>query len=94
MMRLKTRTSGSSGEAISDEDEGFHPDDNKGTPQPETDSGDSEDEDQEGGADEEEGGEQAQLCADLSRSGVGSVPLLLAHMTDKSASPLTPPWLP
>ena len=81
------------GEPVSDdEDDGFHPDD-EGTPQPETDEDDSgdedEDEDADAGAGEEEAGEQAQLYADLSRSDAGSAPLLLAHMTDKSASPLT-----
>ncbi|KAI1791748.1 hypothetical protein LXA43DRAFT_888675 [Ganoderma leucocontextum] len=79
------------GEPVSDdEDDDFRPDE-EGTPQPETDSGGSNDEDEEEGAndDEEEAGEQARLYADLSRSDVGSAPLLLAHMTDKSASPLT-----
>ncbi|PIL28182.1 hypothetical protein GSI_09719 [Ganoderma sinense ZZ0214-1] len=78
------------GEPVSDdEDDDFHPDD-EGTPQPETDSGSSEDEDEEDHADEdEEAAEQARLYADLSQSDAGSAPLLLAHMTDKSASPLT-----
>ena len=73
------------GDPVSDdEDDDFHPDD-EGTPQPETDSEGS------GGEDEEddEAGEQARLYADLSQSDAGSAPLLLAHMTDQSASPLT-----
>ncbi|EJF66350.1 hypothetical protein DICSQDRAFT_166043 [Dichomitus squalens LYAD-421 SS1] len=75
------------GESVSDdEDDEFHPDD-EGTPQPDTELATSSDEEE--SEVEDDSVEQVQLYADLSKSDVGSAPLLLAHMTDKSASPLT-----
>ncbi|KAI0351564.1 hypothetical protein OH77DRAFT_1410915 [Trametes cingulata] len=82
------------GEPVSDDDEDFDPDAPRGTASgtPSSFSDPEEDgEDNEDGAEEEEVVEQAQLYADLSTSAsqVASAPLLLAHMTDTSPSPLT-----
>ncbi|KAI0748740.1 hypothetical protein C8Q80DRAFT_1173378 [Daedaleopsis nitida] len=77
------------GESVSDDEDDFQP---EGTPAPERDTSDTEDEDEDedrSRADEDDSGEQAQLFADLSSDTVTSAPLLLAHMTDPSSSPLT-----
>ncbi|KAJ2972840.1 hypothetical protein NUW54_g12181 [Trametes sanguinea] len=85
------------GEDVSDdEDEEFHPDGfEDGLDSMPTPSSLSEDEDDDGDetgvVEVEEFTEQAQLFADLSTSAtqMASAPLLLAHMTDTSPSPLT-----
>ncbi|OJT14938.1 hypothetical protein TRAPUB_8508 [Trametes pubescens] len=86
------------GEPVSDDDEDFEPSGLRGlretspaTPTSLSDSdSEGEDEDRDGQEDENRG-EQAQLYADLSTtaSQAASAPLLLAHMTDISSSPLT-----
>ncbi|KAI0326008.1 hypothetical protein GY45DRAFT_1259836 [Cubamyces sp. BRFM 1775] len=83
------------GEPVSDdEDEEFDPGQREGTPLSASDSeAENEDEEDADGVDDGEGdeGEQAQLYADLSTSAstAASAPLLLAHMTNTSTSPLT-----
>ncbi|KAI9065060.1 hypothetical protein FKP32DRAFT_1610894 [Trametes sanguinea] len=85
------------GEDVSDdEDEEFHPDGFEdgldSMPTPSSLSEDEDDDGEETGVVEvEEFTEQAQLFADLSTSAtqMASAPLLLAHMTDTSPSPLT-----
>ncbi|KAI0820170.1 hypothetical protein BC628DRAFT_1330955 [Trametes gibbosa] len=87
------------GEPVSDDDEDFEPDERRRhrsrTPAMPSSASESEGEDEHasGEAPEDVDGddEQAMLYADLSTSAsqVASAPLLLAHMTDKSASPLT-----
>lgn len=72
------------GEPVSDDDDCFQPEDEQAS-QSETPSTVSGDED----AETDDGEEQAQLYADLSTSDATSAPLLLAHMTDTSLSPLT-----
>lgn len=86
------------GEPVSNDDKDFEPSGLHGLREtsPATPSGlsdsDSEDEDEDrDGEDDEHRREQAQLYADLSTSAsqAASAPLLLAHMTDTSPSPLT-----
>ncbi|OSD08253.1 hypothetical protein PYCCODRAFT_1429319 [Trametes coccinea BRFM310] len=84
------------GEDVSDDEDEFHPDDyadgpdNMPTPSSVS-EGEDEDEDEAAVPDVAEFTEQAQLYADLSTSAAqaASAPLLLAHMTDTSPSPLT-----
>ncbi|RPD56416.1 hypothetical protein L227DRAFT_508480 [Lentinus tigrinus ALCF2SS1-6] len=74
------------GESVSDDEDDFQPEDER---TPESDSSDQEDAGIDADDDAEaERGEQAQLYADLA-SDVTSAPLLLAHITDSSSSPLT-----
>lgn len=73
------------GESVSDDEDDFQPEDER---TPESDTSDQE-EDATDTDDVDAGrGEQAQLYADLA-SDATSAPLLLAHITDSSSSPLT-----
>ena len=101
VMRERTRVEGEEdpyarflrGEPVSDDEDDFVPDDN-GTPRPDTPSSGSEDDEYEDAEEDRNGAdddasEQARLYADLSGGDSASAPLLLAHMTDTSPSPLT-----
>ena len=75
------------GESLSDDEGDFHPEEEAPVQQHDT-SDASEWEDEDGSVDEANDSEQVQLYADLS-SDTTSAPVLLAHMTGSSASPLT-----